>query len=106
MTRSSAAEPGIVPPGATSRRAPSQQRSRDRVERILAVAAELIAKGGSDAMKMSELAEQADISIGSLYQYFPDKSAIILTLAARYNAEGRACIAAGLADARDMDGLR
>jgi AcrR family transcriptional regulator len=36
---------------------------------------------------MSEVAELAGISIGSLYQYFPDKSAIIRTLAERYNAE-------------------
>ena len=63
------------------RRMPSQQRSRERVERMLNCAAGLIADQGSDAMKMSEVARLADISIGSLYQYFPDKSAIIRALA-------------------------
>jgi AcrR family transcriptional regulator len=88
------------------RRAPTQQRSRERVERILEVASALIAATGSDAMRMSEVAENAGISIGSLYQYFPDKGAILRTLAERYNAQGRECIEAELADVRDMAGLR
>lgn len=88
------------------RRAPTQQRSRERVERILEVASALIATTGSDAMRMSEVAENAGISIGSLYQYFPDKGAILRTLAERYNAQGRECIEAELADVRDMAGLR
>lgn len=88
-----------------ARRTPSQQRGRDRIELILGVAAGLIAERGSDAMKMSEVAERAGISIGSLYQYFPDKSAIIRTLAGRYNAVGRACIAEELAKAVDLAGF-
>jgi AcrR family transcriptional regulator len=88
------------------RRTPTQQRSRERVERILEVASALIATTGSDAMRMSEVAENAGISIGSLYQYFPDKGAILRMLAERYNAQGRECIEAELADVRDMAGLR
>ena len=90
----------------SSRRAPAQQRSRERLERILSVASELIARKGSDQVKMSEVAELAGISIGSLYQYFPDKSAIIRTLAERYNAASRECIADALSQVRDLDGLR
>lgn len=78
------------------RRAPTQRRSRERVERILVVATELIAADGSDAMRMSDVAARAGVSIGSLYQYFPDKGAIIRVLAERYNAEGRRCIAEAL----------
>ncbi|MEI5678717.1 MULTISPECIES: TetR/AcrR family transcriptional regulator [unclassified Mesorhizobium] len=89
-----------------TRRAPTQQRSRERVERILEVASALIAATGSDAMRMSEVAENAGISIGSLYQYFPDKGAILRTLAERYNAQGRECIEAELADVRDLEGMR
>ena len=88
------------------RRAPSQRRSRERVERILAVATELIAARGSDALRMAEVAAKAEISIGSLYQYFPDKAAIIRALAERCNAEGRACIEEGLREVRDAAGLR
>lgn len=87
------------------RRTPSQRRSRERVERILNAAAQLIAEGGSEAMRMSDVAAAAGISIGSLYQYFPDKRAIVRTLAERYNAQGRECIRDGLAGVRDLDHL-
>ena len=93
-------------PAGPLRREPTQRRSRERVERILAVATELIAAQGSDALRMAEVAAKAGISIGSLYQYFPDKAAIIRTLAERINAEGRACIEEGLRDVRDAAGLR
>jgi len=79
------------------RKMPNQRRSRERVENILGCAVELIAKSGSDAMRMNEVARLCGISIGSLYQYFPDKGAIIQTLAERYNAQGKDCIEAGLA---------
>jgi len=86
-------------------RVPTQQRSRERVERMLAAASELIEKGGSDAMKMSEVAERAGVPIGSLYQFFPDKGAIIRTLAERYNALGRECIEKELAPVRTLGEL-
>lgn len=102
----SSADIPTADPAGSLRRAPSQRRSRERVERILAVATELIAAQGSDALRMAEVAAKAGISIGSLYQYFPDKAAIIRTLAERINAEGRACIEEGLRDVRDAAGLR
>lgn len=95
----------IVEENKALRRAPSQKRSQERVERMLEAASALISEGGSDAMRMGEVAERAGVSIGSLYQYFPDKGAIIRTLAERYNAEGRACIAEGLAGPHDTLGL-
>jgi len=82
---------------ASARRVPTQRRSRERVERMLAIATALIAERGSDALRMSEVAERAGVSIGSLYQYFPDKSSIIQTLAERYNEQGRACVEAEFA---------
>lgn len=88
------------------RRAPSQARSRERVEKMLAAAVTIIATKGSDALRMSEVAEAAGVSIGSLYQFFPDKAAIIRTLAARYNEEGRRCIADELAGVSDSGSLR
>jgi AcrR family transcriptional regulator len=88
-----------------ARRRPTQQRSRERLERILAAAVDLIARAGSDQLKMSEVAAQAGISIGSLYQYFPDKSALIRALAERCNAESRDCIEQALAGVTDREGL-
>lgn len=80
------------------RRTPNQRRSRERVAHILDCATRLIAESGAERLRMSHLARAAEISIGSLYQYFPDKHAIIRTLAEQYGAEGRACIEAGLSD--------
>lgn len=88
------------------RRNPTQQRSRERHERILATATQLIAEKGSDQLKMSEIAERSGISIGSLYQYFPDKSSVIRTLAERYNAESRRCITEAMEAVEDAQGLQ
>jgi AcrR family transcriptional regulator len=88
-----------------ARKQPAQIRSKERLERILAAARELMAHKGSDQVKMSEIASLADISIGSLYQYFPEKSALIRTLAEQYNAESRRCIATALEGVSDLQGL-
>jgi AcrR family transcriptional regulator len=88
-----------------ARRQPIQQRSRERMERILGIARELVAQKGSDSLKMNEIADLAGISIGSLYQYFPDKRAIIRTLAEQYMAESRRCIEEALAPVQDRAGL-
>jgi len=87
------------------RRMPNQRRSRERVEKILDCATTLIAECGSDAMRMNEVARLSGISIGSLYQYFPDKGAIIQTLAERYNAHGRDCIETALVSVSTADEL-
>lgn len=90
----------------TSRgRSPIQARSRDRVDRILAMATEIIADRGSDYLKMSDLAARAGVSIGSLYQYFPDKAAVIRALTERTHAGSRRCIEDALAPVRSQDEL-
>jgi len=75
-----------------ARLVPTQQRSRERFERILACAIEVMAEKGSDAFRMSDIVERTGVAFGSLYQYFPDKTALIGTLAERYNAVGRDCV--------------
>jgi len=93
-------------PTGQPRRIPQQKRGRERFEKILSVALELIEKNGSDALKMSEIVEKAELSFGALYQYFPDKSSIIRTLAERFNEQGRACVQAELAMVTDAATLR
>jgi AcrR family transcriptional regulator len=84
------------PENAGARRQPTQQRSRERLERILEVAQGLIEEKGSEHVKMSEIADLAEISIGSLYQYFPDKRAIVRSLAQSYAQESRECVRVAL----------
>ena len=56
-----------------------------------------MAEKGSEAFRMSDIVERSGVAFGSLYQYFPDKTAIIGTLAERYNAIGRDCVRRDLA---------
>ncbi|MGV1790587.1 TetR family transcriptional regulator [Rhizobium lusitanum] len=72
------------PDRVTFRKKPQQERSIQRVDAILTVAAALIAEKGISAMKMTELAAVAAIPIGSVYQYFPDKAAIVRALLERH----------------------
>ena len=90
---------GTGAPG-LARLVPAQQRSRERFERILDCAAALMAEKGSDAFRMSDIVDRTGVAFGSLYQYFPDKTAIIGTLAERYNAIGHRCVA------RDLSGMK
>jgi AcrR family transcriptional regulator len=80
-----------------ARLVPTQKRSRERFERILECAVEIMIEKGSDALRMSDIVERAGVPFGSLYQYFPDKTAIIGTLAERYDAMGRVCVETELA---------
>lgn len=69
------------------RRVPTQARSRARLRRLLDAAETLVASEGAEALTTTRVAEQAGVSVGSLYQYLPDKGAIVQALARRYLAE-------------------
>jgi AcrR family transcriptional regulator len=66
------------------RRAPQQDRARRRVAHVLDTADHLLATEGADALTTTRVAEAAGISVGSLYQWFPDREAIAEALALRY----------------------
>ena len=66
------------------RRKPRQARSQERVNRILDVAEGLFASQGYAATTTNAIATRAKVPIGSLYQFFPDKAAILQALALRY----------------------
>ena len=70
--------------GIEPRRVPVQARSRERVERILDAAAQLLSDQGYDAVKTNLIAKRAGVSIGSIYQFFPNRFAIFNALADRY----------------------
>ena len=69
------------------RRKPSQERSRDRVERILDATASLLSEMAVDKITTAAIAQKAGVPIGSVYQYFPNKLAVLAQLARRVMAE-------------------
>jgi AcrR family transcriptional regulator len=66
------------------RRLPTQARSRERVDRILDAAAQILIDDGYGAFKTNLIAKRAGVSIGSLYQFFPNRFAVLNALADRY----------------------
>ncbi|MDE1155430.1 MAG: TetR/AcrR family transcriptional regulator [Acidobacteriaceae bacterium] len=71
----------------STRRTPQQPRSERSLATILEVTARLFAQDGYDATTMTRIAALADISIGGLYHYFPDKESIGVALSAYYGVE-------------------
>ena len=67
-----------------TRREPKQQRSRQTVEAVLQAVPLVLKRHGAEAITTNRVAEAAGVSIGSLYQYFPDKQAIFMTLHDRH----------------------
>ena len=65
------------------RRVPVQGRSVARVQRMLDACAELVDQVGYEALTTTMLAERAGVAIGSVYQFFPDKRAIVQALTQR-----------------------
>jgi AcrR family transcriptional regulator len=66
------------------RRTPRQARAQERVERILDTAEEVFVEVGFDAASTNLIASRAGTSIGSLYEFFPNKEALARALAERY----------------------
>jgi len=64
----------------TPRKKPLQSRSRATVEAVLAASAHILEERGLASFNTNAVAERAGVSIGSLYQYFPSKDAILLAL--------------------------
>jgi AcrR family transcriptional regulator len=89
-----AAAPITKPPksirekGLRPRKAPRQQRAVETRARILGAAAEVFAENGYSAGTTNRIAERAGMSVGSLYQYFPNKDAILVELVEAHIAEG------------------
>ena len=79
------------------RRARRQERGLRRVDDILAAAAQTFAEMGYEGATVAAIAARAEVSPGSLYQFFPNKEAIAHALAERYVAEVRAIHEATLA---------
>ncbi|BCB18662.1 TetR family transcriptional regulator [Bosea sp. ANAM02] len=64
----------------SSRKAPKQARSTELVSAILEAAVHVLAQEGAQRFTTARVAEKAGVSVGSLYQYFPNKAAILFRL--------------------------
>jgi len=64
----------------SARKQPQQARSTDLVSAILEAALQVLAKDGAQRFTTVRVAEKAGVSVGSLYQYFPNKAAILFRL--------------------------
>ena len=85
------------------RRKPKQERSIQRLDLILNAAATLIAEKGVSAMRMTELAAAAKVPIGSVYQYFPEKAAIVKALFDQHASAIQAKMAAMFTGVQSLD---
>lgn len=84
------------------RKQPSQSRSRQMVKTIIESAARVLVKEGYEGFNTNRVAEVAGVSIGSLYQYFPNKKALIAELSKQHLLQIGASIAK---DTSELDTL-
>ncbi len=71
------------------RKIPLQERSQFTVDAILQAAAYILTKAGWDGFTTNAVAQRAGVNIASLYQYFPNKEAIVVELQRRHVKEAR-----------------
>ena len=87
----------------TRRRTPRQERSRATVERIVSAGARVLERDGYGEASTNRIAREAGVSPGSLYQYFPDKHAIVTEVTQRLTSEFAVAIAPALREAAALE---
>lgn len=83
------------------RRTPRQQRGQDTLDALLVATATLIDEVGYEQLTTKAIAARAGVSIGSFYQFFPNKDAAINELVQRYRGQVRANLGNAVGDPRD-----
>ncbi len=96
-------------PAWTARRTPTQDRARATVDVILEAAAQVFAERGYAAGTSNRIAARAGVSVGSFYQYFPNKDAVLVALVERHLEAGmdsvQELLEAAAAKPGDLEGL-
>src|SRR5262245_25756004 len=80
------------------RRKPKQARAQDTVEVIFEATAQILRRKGRAALNTNYIAECAGVSVGTLYQYFPDKESILVAIARREIAADEAAVIKAMSD--------
>lgn len=90
-----------VQPSDLVRKTPVQERARKTIETILEATAQILVEEGGERLTTNHLARKAGFSIGTIYQYFPNKEAIVLALIEQQREEGGRRIQLMLDDLHD-----
>ena len=69
------------------RKRASQERSRATVDALVVATARILVRDGFDRASTNRIAQEAGVSIGSLYQYYPGKEALVVAVIERHNRE-------------------
>jgi AcrR family transcriptional regulator len=85
-------------PRTKPRKNASQERSRATVDALIEATARILVRDGFDQASTNRIAEQAGVSIGSLYQYFPSKEALVAAVIDRHQRELMAVARGALAE--------
>ena len=89
---------------ATVRRTPVQERSSETVQQILKAASELLATESLEQITTSRVAQAANVSVGGLYRFFPDKQSIIDAIAVKHVEDLRSVLEQRLGTSLPDDG--
>lgn len=81
------------------RRIPRQQRAQESCAAIFEATAQILQREGMGALSTNRIAERAGVSVGTLYQYFPNKQAVLLAMGRRDIEETMAEVSAAVAAA-------
>ncbi len=86
----------------TARKRPRQDRSRATVDTILEATAQVLIRAGFEGLTTNTVAEVAGVSIGSVYQYFPNKMALVSALIERHLDTVHTAVFSELARVREL----
>src|SRR5437762_14158570 len=85
-------------PPTKPRKNASQERSRATVDALVEATARILVRQGFDKASTNRIAEVAGVSVGSLYQYFPSKEALVAAVVERHQQEIMQTVRGELAD--------
>jgi len=89
-------------PPTKPRKNASQERSRATVDALVEATARILVKEGFEKASTNRIAEIAGVSVGSLYQYFPSKEALVAAVIDRHNEEIMGIVRSALIEVADM----
>src|SRR5687768_876510 len=89
-------------PATTARKTAIQDRSKATVDALLAATARVLVREGYDRASTNKIADAAGVSIGSLYQYFPSKEALVSAVIERHIGEMMDVVRSALARVAEL----